>query len=342
MHLKQIIKRISFLMIAVVGGGAVTLLDIPVGWLIGSLIATIIMGALGIQAPPTKSTMPYVKSSIGALIGASVTLSFFHLLLGAWASIVFLLSSIGLTIGLGYLLLNRVFKLDRSTSMLCSIPGGMTEMSILSDRVKCDQVQVAIAHLVRVTLAVLTLPFIISIFSGIEFTSSDSTYNVIMQPTDWMLLLGCIVCGGYSEKRFNLQAGVIIIPFFLCAGLNLSGIATLDVPPSILAFAQIAIGINIGAKFRLIQRSTLKKAMNAGLAIVLLQIVVSVIISFIAAATLDGDTATYLISYAPGGLAEMSIIAVAMQLEAAFVALNHLVRLTVSLMIAPVLLRWVK
>ncbi|EXJ12595.1 Putative ammonia monooxygenase [Nitrincola nitratireducens] len=82
--------------------------------------------------------------------------------------------------------------------------------------------------------------------------------------------------------------------------------------------------------------------MNAALAIVTLQIGVSVAVGFAAAATLSGDTITYLISYAPGGLAEMSIIAVAMQLEAAFVALNHLLRLTLSLLIAPLLLRFVK
>ncbi|EXJ12596.1 Putative ammonia monooxygenase [Nitrincola nitratireducens] len=235
MRLAKLIKAITFISIASVGGWVVTLTGIPIGWLIGSLVVTILCGALGIHAPSIQPVMSFVRSSIGALLGASVTLSFFSLLIEAWGSIIFLISSMALTIGLGYLLLRRFFKLDAPTSMLCSLPGGMTEISLLSDRTRCDQAQVAIAHLFRVALAVLTLPFIISLFSGVEFTHvSNGEQVLLMSATDWGWLLICILAGVYCEKRFNLQVSVILIPFVLCAGLHLTGVATLEIPSGML------------------------------------------------------------------------------------------------------------
>lgn len=339
---RQVLQYLFFVTVASAGGWLVDQAGIPIGWLIGSLMVTISLSVFGIHAPSITKVMPYVKSSIGALLGASVTIAFVQLLFSAWASIIFLLISVALTIGLGYLLLKHLFKLDNATSMLCSIPGGMTEMSLLSERAGCDQAQVAVAHLFRITLAVLTLPFIISFFSGITFSVEASTHQSSMSWIDWSLFLVCILGGGYSEVKFKLQAGVILIPFILCAGLQLSGITSFEIPSALVAIAQIAIGIHIGGKFKLLTRFTLKRALQSSLSLVFLQIMISVLIAFAATIMIGGDLVTYIISYAPGGLAEMSIVAVAMQLEAAFVAVNHLIRLSLSLLIAPLLLRWVK
>ena len=48
---------------------------------------------------------------------------------------------------------------------------------------------------------------------------------------------------------------------------------------------------------------------------------------------------TLVLAYAPGGLAEMSLIALALSLDAAFVATHHLVRVFLIVVLAPAFFR---
>lgn len=50
------------------------------------------------------------------------------------------------------------------------------------------------------------------------------------------------------------------------------------------------------------------------------------------------DPLALLLAYAPGGLAEMSLIVVAVNTDPAFVGLHHMFRVLVTLMVAPLLL----
>jgi uncharacterized membrane protein AbrB (regulator of aidB expression) len=63
------------------------------------------------------------------------------------------------------------------------------------------------------------------------------------------------------------------------------------------------------------------------------------------AVTLHGmfgqTTQQVLLAYAPGGLTEMSLVAIAMNGDVAYIALHHLARIVVLIAIAPTLLAWV-
>ncbi|WP_245832259.1 AbrB family transcriptional regulator [Oceanospirillum sanctuarii] len=325
--------------IAVLAGWIFSYLGIPLGWLIGSLLAVVVTQAIGIKPLACKPYLPYVRGAVGTLLGVTVTFEFIQLVIDSWASIVFLLAAMALTILSGYYTLSRVFNVDRTTSLLCSIPGGMTEISMLSERPGCDQVQVATTHLFRVGLAVLAMPLIVASLYNIEISKApeDAGFGT-MSFIDWLFFGFCVMSGAFFEKRFKLQASVILIPFCITALLHLSGITEFEVPTYIVNIAQLLIGINLGSKFGTLTRSAIKRVSFTSLVIVVIQIGIAVGLGLLAAIALDRDPITFIISYSPGGLAEMSIIAVAMHLEAAFVALNHLFRLTAALLITPVLL----
>lgn len=331
------------LILAVFGGWLFAYCGVPLGWLIGSLIAVAVSQAFGLKPIKCKPFMPYVRGAVGTLLGATVTMSFLQLAIASWASILFLLASMILTILSGYVLLSWCFKVNPTTALLCSIPGGMTEMSMLSERPNCDQVQVATTHLFRVVLAVLVMPLVIAALYDIEINGASSNVNQSpMSLRDWCFFALCIASGVLLEKRCSLKASAILIPFGVCAALHLFGITDFVVPKYVVNLAQLAIGINLGSKFGNFNCKSLGTVSIAALAVVFGQILISVSLGLLAAMALSGDPITYIIAYSPGGLAEMSIIAVAMQLEAAFVALNHLFRLTAALMIAPTLLAYVE
>jgi uncharacterized protein len=49
-----------------------------------------------------------------------------------------------------------------------------------------------------------------------------------------------------------------------------------------------------------------------------------------------------MLAYAPGGLAEMSIVALALHYEVAFVAAHHVARISVVVLCAPLAERWLR
>jgi uncharacterized membrane protein AbrB (regulator of aidB expression) len=51
-------------------------------------------------------------------------------------------------------------------------------------------------------------------------------------------------------------------------------------------------------------------------------------------------TQQVLLAYAPGGLTEMSLVAIAMNGDVAYIALHHLARIVVLIAIAPSILSW--
>jgi len=48
------------------------------------------------------------------------------------------------------------------------------------------------------------------------------------------------------------------------------------------------------------------------------------------------------LAYAPGGLAEMSLVALALSIDIAFVATHHAFRLFIVLLLVPPIFRWLK
>ena len=64
--------------------------------------------------------------------------------------------------------------------------------------------------------------------------------------------------------------------------------------------------------------------------------------AFVVHAMLGIDRSLVLLAFAPGGLSEMSLVALAMKAEVAFVALHHVVRIVLVIAFAPLVLRWLR
>ena len=55
---------------------------------------------------------------------------------------------------------------------------------------------------------------------------------------------------------------------------------------------------------------------------------------------LDLDYIAVLLAFAPGGVAEMSLIALALNVEPSFVAFHHIVRIFEIVLLAPIMAKW--
>ena len=99
---------------------------------------------------------------------------------------------------------------------------------------------------------------------------------------------------------------------------------------SIVASAQVVVGISLGLRFVGITR----RMMISGLGLSLLSgasmLGIGAILSLIVARLTDFSLETLIISFAPGGVTEMSLIALSLAANPTFVTLHHLVRIVAT------------
>ena len=106
------------------------------------------------------------------------------------------------------------------------------------------------------------------------------------------------------------------------------------VPPGwMIAATQVVLGTGLGARFAGIGRDLLLRAGKAALA----NAAASLAIAFGFATALHGLTgepvAAVFLAFAPGGLAEMSLIALSLQMSVIYVTAHHVVRIVLAVVV---------
>jgi membrane AbrB-like protein len=155
------------LLLAVAGGMAANLAQLPAGALIGSMAA---VGAYNLWTDGAARMPAAARDAsrivVGAVIGSLVTPSLLHTF---GANLVWALAVTALVILVGVacgLLLTRISGLDRATALLSCSPGGISEMAALAEDVGARADVVVGVHLVRKLLALAAIAITVALVGG--------------------------------------------------------------------------------------------------------------------------------------------------------------------------------
>jgi membrane AbrB-like protein len=103
------------------------------------------------------------------------------------------------------------------------------------------------------------------------------------------------------------------------------------------------VGAGIGCRFVGASIDKLHKEMAAAVGAAVIMILVAVAFAKVSVALTGLNLDATVLSYAPGGFAEMSLIGLALGIEIAMVATHHLFRLFLILLTSPVIFRiWLR
>ena len=99
------------------------------------------------------------------------------------------------------------------------------------------------------------------------------------------------------------------------------------------------MGASVGCRFanktfREIARNTLHSFIATFLLVIL-----GIIAAYLASLIIDKNFFTLLLSYCPGGIYEVAVIAIFFDLDPEFVSFHHIIRLLMILFIVPIILR---
>lgn len=318
----------------VAGAVAARAIGIPLPWLLGSLAVSAGLSMAGINFGISDNIR-----KIGQIVaGFSVGL-FFTPEVGAralelgWLMVLTGCASIVASAVLS-IVLARVGACDRRSAFFAMIPGGLAEMAGFAHQFGANTTLVSISQSLRVITIVVTLPPVLALTVGSQSGIVPSHASLALPAMLGGLALAAAIGAVLSRLRiFNpwLLGGLIV---GIALGLFLED--HVYAPPYARAFAQVAIGSALGARFRWsVLRALGFRFLPATIFSTLLLIAVNCLSAVAIMSYLDLPTGV--LATAPGGIAEMSLTAEALHLAPPLVTAWQLVRIIlVALLTGPI------
>ena len=339
-------RRLLTLVAASLGGYAAFWLAIPLPWVLGAMLGTAIVMLLGMGAKQPVQGRRIAQITIGTALGLTFTQEIIRQVasLGHW-----MLLGAAFSIALTMLfarVMQRLAGLDGPTAIYAVAVGASAEMALQAQKAGADGAQVASAHAIRIIL-------VVSLASVVAHYSSEKPGSYITAATpvlSWQLALLFVflapLCGWLAERvRFPnpwLLGPVLMAGIFAASGV------TARMFPAALVAAQILIGWSLGQHMTR-QFFVRSPRMLASSALVTLgMLAICVLLAWSLSKTGSISLLTAFLAVAPGGTAEMAIIAKTFGIGAPIVTAFHFFRVIATILsigwVSKVLLRsgWVR
>lgn len=303
-------------------------LDTPIPWMMGPMIAVAALNLTGIRmdAPPYARQIGQVL--LGSAVGLYFTPPVVHALASNLTPIFLSTLSAFLIGGLGALILSRVSGVEARSTFFASIPGGAMAMAVLAQTYGAQMAPVAVAHSLRVSIVVIIIPFAVT-YGGIVTEAAAYRPEVALNvPVLIPWLLAGFVVGEISE-RLHIHNGYLLAPIFLGAALTMAGVQLSAVPGWMKALAQLMFGLVLGARYERAFFARFKLFIPFALLNACFILSASAAVGLALSWAFALPIATMLIATAPGGLAEMTITAQALELDVPTIVAFHLLRVIV-------------
>jgi membrane AbrB-like protein len=328
-NFKERLSRMALaLAVAIPAGALLAWLETPIPWMIGPMVAVAALNLLGIRA----FALPYGRQMGQVVLGSAIGIYFTPpvlVALGANALPILLTTFSAFAIGgIGALVMSRVSGVDGKSAFFASIPGGSMAMANLAEKYGATMPPVAVAHSLRVSILVIVIPFGLT-YGGIHIEPSSFRPEFSL---DYSILIPWLVASavlGELSERLRFHNGCLLTPLFVGALLALNGVTLSEVPSWLTDFAQLMFGLILGERYERAFFAKHKLFIPFALVNATFIILASAAVALGISWAFGIPLATMIIATAPGGMAEMAIVAQALQMAIPTVMAFHLFRIII-------------
>ncbi len=336
-----VLRGLLALSIGAFGGWLAALAKLPLPWMIGAMTATTVAAMAGVKISLPITLRNAFITVLGVMLGSG-----FHpgLLshLGEWTiSLAMLLIYCLATGAVSYLYFRRFCGYTRPTAYFAAMPGGLAEMVLTGTSAGGDPRVISLSHASRVLLVVLLLPisfqFLLNYDPATRPPAGAPLADIAWR--DLGLLAAAAVAGTLLARAVRLPAAQLVGPMLVSAAIHLAGWTEAAPPVELVSISQVVIGTAIGCRFAGTSTGFVLRCVRLAVGATFLMMAVSLAIAYLVHALTGLPTPSLILAYAPGGLAEMSLVALALAFDAAFVATHHIVRILIVVLLAPLFYR---
>jgi len=323
------------------GGAAFAWARLPLPWMLGAMTACTVTALSGWRPALPRSWRSLMIAVLGVMLGSAFTPGLPAQALRWWPSLSVLLALLVFTTIAGMAYLRRFAGMGPVTAYFAAAPGGVSEMVTTGGAMGGDERSIALSHALRIMLIVFVVPVAFRLITGVRSAPVTSTMGRLldMAPTDGAILTACLVVGFGLARLARLPAAGLFGPLIASAAVHMAGITASRPPAELVIIAQVVTGAAIGCRF--VGLSWRKIGGTVGVAVGSTAIMLAASAGGALAVSLAGDLpfGLLLLAFVPGGIAEMSLIALALGQDVAFVSTHHLVRVVMVLGLAPLVFR---
>ena len=316
--------------------------SVPLAWFLGPMLVTSVVSLLGFKTKMPKLVLSIILIFLGLYIGNYIDKNLFSQIhQWAWTSFI-MFSYIIVSVLLVSKYLQKFSGYGKKTSLFSAAPGALGPLLILAEDEKSDLSQVATSHLIRLIIIITVFPFFVQSFYG--FGSENLNEKIIenQNALDLLILIFLSLILIYLFDKLRLPAALLSGTLVASGFLQITEIATYKLPPNIVDYCLLILGSSVGCRFA---NKTFydigKNALHSFVATFLL-VLLGVIAAFVAGFVIDKNFFTLLLSYCPGGIYEVAVIAIYINLHPEFVSFHHIIRLLIILFVVPIFVRNLK
>lgn len=325
--------------IGVAGGGAFAFAGLPAPWLSGAGLAAGLAAVAGVPVEVPGWLRGLSLVVLGVIAGSAVTPQSLAMMVHWPLSLAGLAVCVFLIMASVSLYLERVHGYDRATARLSSIPGAMPYvLAMASECPTADVRRVAIIQIVRLAALLILLPSLMTQL-GLERVELRADAAAEATLGDLALMMAAGTAAGWLFARLGVPAAWLFGPMIGAAVVTGSGFAANVLPSWLTIPGLLVMGTMVGANFADIDRRLLRDTMLAALGSVIVGAAAGMVCAVPVAWLLDLPVAQVWLAYAPGGVETMSIMALALGLDVAYVGGHHAVRFSGLGLVVPFWLR---
>ena len=340
-ELKSLISS-NFLLVIIISIPSSIVADyfnVPLAWMLGPMLAISIAALNGLKVVMPKLALSGILIILGLYIGAYIDQNLINQMANwIWTTIImFFYILVSIIVVSKYL--QKFSGYNKKTSIFSAAPGALGPLLILAEYENSDLSQVATSHLIRLIIIIIIFPFII-----VNYSNSDP---IVLEKFNYMdqnhfnliiLIIGSIILILLFDK-IKVPAALLSGTLVASGILQVSDIATYKLPEFSINFCLLILGASVGCRFA--EKTIKEVASNTFHSFIAtsLLVLLGLIAAYVATFFVDNNFLTLVLSFCPGGIYEVAVIAIAFELEPDFVSFHHIIRLLFILFTIPIILR---
>ena len=182
-----------------------------------------------------------------------------------------------------------------------------------------------------------------------NYFDADKVGKLVIEKFDYLgqnhfnliiLLVGSIILILLFDK-IKIPAALLSGTLVASGILQITDIASYKLPDESINFCLLILGASVGCRFA--EKTIKEVAKNTihSLVATFLLVILGLVAAYIATFFVNNNILTLVLSFCPGGIYEVAVIAIAFDLDPDFVSFHHIIRLLIILFIIPVILKLV-
>ncbi|MEM6944058.1 MAG: AbrB family transcriptional regulator [Pseudomonadota bacterium] len=330
------------LAIAAAGAGLFALIGLPLPLLLGPMFAALAAALSGIEL----RSLPLVPDAMRAVLGLAVGTSITGELLGRLGdfalSVALVPVFVAVIAAIGYPYFRRLCRFDPVTAYYAAMPGGLQDMILFGIEAGGHGRALSLVHATRVLVIVAVMPIIITQVWDRSLDQPLGAPAASLPLSDLLMMMLCAAIGWPLGRRIGLFGAAILGPLILSALASIAGLIDNRPPQEAIWAAQFFIGTVIGTYYMGTTAEEVRRVLSASVGYCLILAVLALAFAEVVFLLGAAPAMEAGLAFAPGGQAEMVVLALVAGADMAYVVTIHLSRIVVVILGAPIVARLMK